>query len=57
MALAVALVAEQKAGLVQAARIAGVSPSEMMGILVEYKVSLVGYSEDELADEIGQFKE
>lgn len=57
VALAVALVAEQKTGLAQAARIAGVTPAEMMDILAERKVSLVDYSADELANEIEQFKE
>jgi prevent-host-death family protein len=57
VALAVGLVAEQKIGLAQAARIAGVSPSEMIDILAEHKVSLVSYSADELANELEQFKE
>jgi len=35
-ALAVSLVAEQKVGFPQAARIAGVAPSEMMDILSEH---------------------
>ncbi len=56
-ALAVALVAEQVLGLAQAARIAGVTPADMMDILAEHKVSLAGYSADELTDEIGQFKD
>lgn len=56
-ALAVALVAEQVLGLVQVARIAGVAPADMMDILAEHRVSLVGYSADELTDEVGQFKD
>lgn len=56
-ALAVALMAEQVLGLAQAARIAGVTPADMMDILAEHKVSLAGYSADELTDEIAQFQD
>lgn len=54
-ALAIHLFRDEKAGLAQAARIAGVSASEMMDILTAHKVPLVKYSADELADELGQF--
>ncbi len=57
VSLAVGLVVDGKVGLAQAARIAGVSPSEMMDILAERQVSLVGYSVDEIADELEQFKD
>ena len=55
VSLAVGLIIDRKVGLAQAARIAGVSPSEMMDILAERQVSLVDYSADEIADELGQF--
>lgn len=54
-ALAIHLFRDEKAGLAQAARIAGVSASEMMDILAAHQVPLVKYSADELADELGQF--
>lgn len=57
VSLAVGLVIDKKVGLAQAACIAGVSPSAMMDILAERKVSLSDYSGNELADEIKQFKE
>jgi predicted HTH domain antitoxin len=53
--LAVGLFVEQKVGLAGAARIAGISPSEMMDILAERKIPLVDYSKEELADELDQF--
>lgn len=54
--LAVGLFVEQKVGLAGAARIAGVSSSEMMDILAERNVPLADYSKEELTDELAQFK-
>lgn len=53
--LAIRLFRHEKASLVQAARIAGVSSSEMMDILAAHQVPLVKYSADELTKELGQF--
>lgn len=55
VSLAAGLVVEKKAGLSQAARTAGISPSEMMDILAEHKISLIDYSADEVTDEVKQF--
>lgn len=57
MSLAIRLFASHQATLVQAARVAGVSASEMMDILAEKKIPIVNYSKDELADELEQFKD
>ena len=54
--LAVGLFVENKVGLAGAARIAGVSPSEMIDILAESNVPLVDYSKEDVADELAQFK-
>lgn len=54
--LAVGLFVEQKVGLAGAARIAGVSSSEMMDILAERNVPLADCSKEELTDELAQFK-
>lgn len=51
-ALAVGLFAEGKLGLSGAAKVAGVSPSEMLDILAERKIPVVDYSKDELIDEL-----
>ncbi len=56
VSLAVGLIVDKKVGLAQAARIAGVSPSEMMDILAERQISLADYSKDEIADELAQFE-
>ncbi len=55
--LAMHLFADGKLGLAQAARLAGISPSEMMDILGEEKIPIANYSKDELRDEIEQFKD
>ena len=55
VSLAVGMFVEHNVGLTGAAKIAGVSPSEMMDILAERKIPLVDYSKEELADELKQF--
>jgi prevent-host-death family protein len=55
--LAIRLFANYQATLVQAARVAGVSASQMMDILAEKKIPIVDYSKEELADELEQFKD
>lgn len=55
--LAIRLFASHQATLVQAARVAGVSASEMMDILAEKQIPIVEYSKEELADELEQFKD
>lgn len=57
VSLAIRLFASQQATLVQAARVAGVSASEMMDILAEKQIPIVDYSKEELADELEQFKD
>ena len=52
IALAVGLLVENKLGLSGAAKVAGVSPSEMLDILAERKIPVVDYSKDELLDEL-----
>ena len=56
MSLAVRLFASHQVTLVQAARLAGVSASEMMDTLAEKQIPIVDYSKEELADELEQFK-
>src|SRR5688572_23472811 len=51
LSLAVHLFADGKLGLAQAARLAGISPSEMMDKLGEEKIPIAKYSKDELRDE------
>lgn len=51
-ALAVGLFVENKVGLSGAAKVAGVSPSEMLDILAERKIPVADYSKDELLDEL-----
>ncbi len=50
--LAVGLFVENKVGLSGAAKVAGVSPSEMLDILAERKIPVADYSKDELLDEL-----
>ena len=54
--LALMLLRDGRIGLVQAADIVGVSPSEMMDICADHHVSLIGYPAEELAEEIGKFQ-
>lgn len=51
-ALAVGLFVENKLGLAGAAKVAGVSPSEMLDILAERKIPVVDYSKDELLEDL-----
>lgn len=55
-ALAIGLFVESKLGLAGAAKVAGVTPSEMVDMLTERKIPLTDYSEDELADEFQSFQ-
>lgn len=55
VALALHLFREGSVGLAQAAKLAGVSPSEMMDILAAHQIPLAEYSKDELVDELKQF--
>ena len=55
VSMAVNLFADHHVGLAQAAKIAGVSSSEMMDILAENRIPMVDYSKDELHDELRQF--
>lgn len=57
VSMALHLFADHKVGLAQAARVAGVSPSEMMDLLAERKIPVADYSKDELTDELEQFNE
>jgi predicted HTH domain antitoxin len=41
--------------LVQAARLAGLSASEMMDKLADRKIAIVDYSKEELLDDLEQF--
>lgn len=54
-ALAVGLFVENKLGLAGAAKMAGISPSEMLDILRERKIPVVDYSKDELLGELKNF--
>lgn len=55
--LAAHLFAEGHMTLVQAAKLAGISASEMLDELASRNITVVDYSEDELADELEQFGE
>ncbi|HWV16176.1 MAG TPA: type II toxin-antitoxin system prevent-host-death family antitoxin [Cellvibrio sp.] len=57
VSMAIHLFAENKVSLVQAARLAGLSPSEMMDKLAEQKVPIVNYTKDELVNELEQFNQ
>lgn len=57
VSMAINLFAERHIGLSQAAKLAGVAPSEMMSILSEHKIPMVDYSLEELQDELKQFTE
>lgn len=57
VSLGINMFAEGHVGLAQAAKIAGVSPSEMMSILAEHKIPMADYSREELQDELKQFTE
>ena len=53
--MAVQLFADHKVTLTQAAKLAGVSASEMMDKLAERKIPVANYSKEELLDELEQF--
>lgn len=57
VAVALHLFEEQKVSLVQAARLAGLSASEMMDKLAENQIPLANYTKDELRDELEQFND
>lgn len=54
--LAIGLFIEGKVGLAGAARIAGISASEMMDILSGYRISMSDISKEELMEELGSFE-
>lgn len=55
VSMAVQLFADHKATLLQAAKLAGVSASEMMDKLAERQIPITDYTKDELVDELEQF--
>ncbi|MBC6907214.1 type II toxin-antitoxin system prevent-host-death family antitoxin [Saccharophagus sp. K07] len=55
LAVALHLFEEQKVSLAQAARLAGLSASEMMDKLAENQIPVANYTKDELRDELDQF--
>ena len=55
VSMAVQLFADHKVTLTQAAKLAGVSASEMMDKLAERKIPVANYSKEELLDELEQF--
>ncbi len=57
VSMAAHLFANRQATLSQAARLAGLSVSEMMDKLSERKIPLVDYSAEELCNDIEQFNE
>lgn len=57
ISLAVGLFVEDKLGLAGAAKLAAISPSEMLDILVKRQIPAVDYSKDELEDELRSFED
>jgi len=57
IAMAIQLFADHKITLGQAARLAGLSTSELMDKLAERKISIADYSKEELLDELAQFND
>lgn len=55
--LAIGLFVENKLGLAGAAKLAGVSASEMLDILAKRQIPVVDYSKDELEDELKPFED
>lgn len=55
VSMAIQLFADHKVTLVQAARLAGLSASEMMDKLAERKIAIADYSKEELLDDLEQF--
>jgi prevent-host-death family protein len=55
VSMAIQLFADHKVTLVQAARLAGLSASEMMDKLADRKIAIVDYSKEELLDDLEQF--
>lgn len=55
VSMAAHLFADQKITLSQAAKLAGISVSEMMDKLAERKIPVANYSTEELLDELEQF--
>jgi predicted HTH domain antitoxin len=53
--MAIQLFDEHKVTLVQAARLAGLSASEMMDKLADRKIAIADYSKEELLDDLEQF--
>ena len=57
VSMAVQLFADHKITLSQAAKLAGVSVSEMMDRLAEQKIPVADYTKEELLDELEQFND
>jgi prevent-host-death family protein len=57
VSLAVQLFADRKITLIQASRLGGLSPSEMIDKLAERKIPIIEYTKDELVDELNQFND
>lgn len=57
VSMAVHLFADHKITLSQAAKLAGISVSEMMDKLAERKIPVANYSTEELLDELEQFND
>jgi prevent-host-death family protein len=55
VSMAIQLFADHKVTLVQAARLAGLSASEMMDKLADRKIAIADYSKEELLDDVEQF--
>lgn len=55
VSMAIKLFADYKVTMVQAARLAGLSASEMMDKLAEHKIAITDYSKEELLDDLEQF--
>jgi prevent-host-death family protein len=55
VSMAIQLFADHKVTLVQAARLAGLSASEMMDKLADRKIAIADYSKEELLDDLEQF--
>lgn len=57
VSLALGLFSEGKIGLAQAAKLADVSPSEMMDILAANKIPMTDITADELKEALTEFKD
>jgi prevent-host-death family protein len=55
VSMAIQLFVDHKVTLVQAARLAGLSASQMMDKLADRKIAIADYSKEELLDDLEQF--